>query len=111
MRQMILVRLKRWAQPELDRTLVLLKKANEQLERTLHENTILVNRNEELQVKVHRLESDSRDLHHQLDLLRKANELQGTIIDKLERHQRELTDKYEYMLGRVLQLEAKLDKQ
>ena len=101
-------RIKRWVQPELDRTHALLKQANTQLDHALRENMSLKNRNEELNVQVHRLEADNRDLHHQLDLLRAANKLQAEAIDRMERHQRELQDKYDNMVARVMQLEAKL---
>jgi hypothetical protein len=59
---------------------------------------------------VTRLEADNLSLHHQLDLLKKANELQGQTIDRMERHQKQLMDKYEHMFARVVQLEARLDK-
>lgn len=104
----LVLRLKRWAQPELDRTMALLKKANDQLDRTLRENTALKNRNEELHVQVNKLQADNRDLHHELDLLKKANELQGDTIARMERYQKKLQDKYEHMFARVVQLEARL---
>lgn len=105
----ILIRLKRWVQPELDRTVALLRKANEQLDRTLAENTQLKNRNDALRVKVNKLEADNRDLHQQLSLLKQAKELQGETIARMERHQKELQEKYEHMFARVVQLETRLN--
>ena len=106
----MLLRLKRWVQPELDRTLSLLRQANDQLGRTLKENTQLRMMNDELRSHVTRLEADNLTLHHQLDLLKKANELQGQTIDRMERHQRELIEKCDQLLVRVIQLEARQDK-
>ncbi len=105
----IVIRLKRWVQPELDRTVSLLRKANEQLDRTLRENTDLRNRNEALNVKVNGLVADNRDLHQQIALLKNTNELQGETIARMERYQKELQEKYEHMFARVVQLEARLN--
>ena len=105
-----MLRVKRWIQPELDRAVALLRKANAQLERTLEENTQLKNRNEQLHVQVNRLMADTKELHHQLEMLRQANTMQGETIAKMEKYQKELMDKYEHMLTRVIMLEARKDK-
>lgn len=105
--QWIVIRVKRWVQPELDRTRGLLKKANDQLDHALRDNTELRNRNEALKVQVNRLESDNRDLKEKLGLLQKANELQAETIAKMERRQKELMDKVDHLVGRVITLEAR----
>lgn len=110
MTRIVILRLKRWAQPELDRTLGLLRQANAQLDRTLRENTTLRNRNEELNVQVNRLQADNKELHHQIDLLKQARDMQAQTIERMERSYRELREKHDYLYGRVVQLEARLDK-
>lgn len=104
--QWIVIRVKRWVQPELDRTRGLLKKANDQLDHALRDNTELRNRNEALKVQVNRLESDNRDLKQQLALLQKANELQAETIARMERRQKDLMDRVEHLVARVVRLET-----
>ena len=98
--------IKRWVQPELDRTRSLLKMANIQLERVLADNMGLTNRNEELNVQVNGLKADNQDLHRQIQLLKQANEMQSNTIDRMEKRQRELMDKVEHLIGRVICLET-----
>lgn len=107
--RIVILRLQRMVQPELDRTLRLLIKANTQLDHALRENTALKERNSSLSVQVNRLEADNKDLHHQIELLRQANELQGVVIARMERHQKELMDKADNLFARVVQLEARIE--
>lgn len=74
-------------------------------------NTKLLNRNSELSVLVHRLEADNRELHQQLALLKQAKEMQAASLDRMEKYQRDLQDKYDNMVARVMQLEAKIGPQ
>lgn len=71
-------------------------------------NTRLQNHNGELSVQVHRLQADNRDLHQQLQLLQQAKEIQAQTLERMERYQRELQDKHDNMVARVMHLEAKL---
>jgi predicted nuclease with TOPRIM domain len=98
--------IKRWVQPELDRTRDLLKKANGQLERVLKDNVGLQNRNEELNVQVNRLKADNQELHRQVELLKQANEMQSNTIDRMEKRQKELMERVESLIARVVNLEV-----
>ncbi|MBL8000408.1 MAG: hypothetical protein JNL05_00485 [Flavobacteriales bacterium] len=102
----LLLWLKQWAEPELRRSNRLLKQANDQLDHALRENTTLKNRNEELKRHVERLEIDNRELHNAMDRLREANRLQSETIDRMDKFQRELAGRIEYLVGRVVQLDA-----
>lgn len=100
----------RWAEPELNSIRRLLKKAEHQLDHAMQENTMLKNRNEELNVAVNQLRQDNSDLQRQLELLKQANEMQGQTIDRMERHQREMQERMEHLLARVVRLEAELGR-
>lgn len=102
--------LKRWAEPELNSMRRLLKRAERQLDHALQENSVLKNRNEELNVAVNRLRADNGDLQRQLGLLKQANEMQAETIARMERHQRELQERMEHLLARVVRLEAELGR-
>lgn len=104
--QWIVIQVKRWVQPELDRTRDLLKKANRQLDHALRDNTELRNRNEQLKVQVNRLESDNKDLKHNLALLKQANDMQAETIHRMEKRQKELMDRVYDLVGRVIVLET-----
>lgn len=74
-------------------------------------NTDLLNRNEKLNVQVNKLIADNQDLHRQVDLLKQSKELQGESIARMEKYQRELQEKYDNMVARVMHLEAKIGPQ
>lgn len=95
-------------QMALRRMTAALNEARQTIDQLSAKNTELQNRNSALQVDLHRLEADNRDLHQQLKLLQQANALQGESIARMEKYQRELQDKYDNMTARVMQLEAKL---
>jgi DNA anti-recombination protein RmuC len=106
MYRLITLRVQRWVQPELDRTVRLLKRANVMLDEALVQNTALKNRNEELSVQGHRLQADNRELHQQLELLKQANEMQARTIERMEKYQQELHTKVENLIARVIRLEV-----
>ncbi len=66
----------------------------------------LKSRNSELVTKVNGLISDNGELKHAVELLRKANELQSATIDRMDKYQREQATKIEWLVGRVIHLEA-----
>lgn len=105
---MLITRLKRWAQPELDRTLVLLRQANRQLDHALTENIQLKAQNERLTEQVQRLTIDNQELHRQMALLKQANDMQKATIERMERYQLELQNRLEHLIARVVQLELRL---
>ncbi len=104
---MLLTRLKRWVQPELDRTLVLLRQANRQLDHALTENIQLKAQNDLLTEQVDRLTVDNRELHRQMALLKQANDMQKVTIERMERYQLELQNRLEHLIARVVQLEVR----
>lgn len=68
--------------------------------------TSLKNRNGELQVKLNRLESDNRDMKGALETLKATNIEQGKTIDRMDKFMREQAGRVEYLVGRVIQLDA-----
>ena len=102
----VLLWLRQWAEPELRRSARLLKQANTQLDHALGENLELKNRNEVLKRHVEKLESDNKDLKQAMELLQQANKLQSDTINRMDSFQRELAGRVEYLVGRVIQLDA-----
>lgn len=66
----------------------------------------LKSRNSELVTKVNALVSDNNDLKHAVNLLRQANDLQSATIDRMDKYQREQAGKIEWLVSRVIQIEA-----
>jgi GTPase involved in cell partitioning and DNA repair len=66
----------------------------------------LKSRNSELVTKVNALVSDNNDLKHAVKLLRQANDLQSATIDRMDKYQREQAGKIEWLVSRVIQIEA-----
>lgn len=66
----------------------------------------LKSRNSELVTKVNALVSDNTDLKNAVNLLRQANDLQSATIDRMDKYQREQAGKIEWLVSRVIQIEA-----
>lgn len=80
--RIVILRVKRWVQPELDRTMNLLKDVRQQLEKTSHENRRLNRENATLRQQVTSLESDVQELRK---ALRREEEKTATMQDMLAR--------------------------
>lgn len=98
----------RWTEPQLRRTQRFLAQANVQLDKALKENLHLKNRNEELARHVERLEYDNGELHRAIKTLREANKLQGEMMDRMERQQKDLMDRVERLTAQVIRLDVQL---
>jgi predicted RNase H-like nuclease (RuvC/YqgF family) len=85
-----------------------LKAARETITQLRHLVKHLTTHNDELHVQVSSLQTDNRELHQQMALLKQANDLQAEVMARMERQQKELQDKYDNMVARVMNLEAKL---
>lgn len=115
MKQWIILRVKTWVQPELDRTRGLLRQANVALDKALRENMNLKNRNEQLNTRVNELESGMRDLRRELDRERETTQMQAEVIARMESAQQRLEqamgkaeEKMAYMTDRIMKLEIDL---
>lgn len=112
MRQWIILRIKIWVQPELDRTRGLLRQANIALDKALRENTHLKNRNDELNTKVNGLESDVRDLQRDLEREKQSKSTQQEVIARMEQNQERMDKalaKAEAMIDSLKERVIKLD--
>jgi chromosome segregation ATPase len=109
----ILLRIKRWVQPELERALDTLAQVRRQLDKASAENLQLKNRNEVLSRKVEHLETEVGDLQRALARDEQRTNNQVELIARLEQKQAEMLRtmaKAEAMVDalkdRVLKLEA-----
>ena len=71
-------------------------------------NIRLKSRNDELARQLEVLEQDNKDLHRQIDILRRANDHQLEVINRMELNQRTQNERIENLIGRVMELEVRL---
>ena len=87
-----------------------LKDENERAQRTIADLRKIENSlsalNSDLVLKVNSLFDDNRKLKAAMDTLRQVNELQSQTIDRMDKYQREQAGKIEWLVGRVIQLDA-----
>jgi predicted nuclease with TOPRIM domain len=70
----------------------------------------LKQRLELLDIELAEEQKSNRELSARIDVLEATKNAQAQTIDRMERYQRELMEKYEHMFARVVQLEARQDK-
>jgi hypothetical protein len=95
-----------WVEPELKRTTRLLRMANTQLDHALRENIRLADLSAKQAQDIVTLQSDNRELKAHIQRIEAGNTHQLDLIGRMERRLKEMEQKYEYMIGRVMQLQA-----
>jgi hypothetical protein len=98
--------LRRWAEPELQRTSRLLRQANTQLDHVLRENIRLSDLCDEQNNTLLSLQSDNRELKSHIQRLELGNKHQLEVMAAMERRVKDMELKYEHMMGQVFRLQA-----
>lgn len=96
----------RLAEPELRRTMRLLRMANDQLALVTRENIRLTDLCDEQNNTLASLQSDNRELKAHIQRLEQGNAHQVTVMATMERRMMDIESKYERLLGLYFQLQA-----
>gem|GEM_PF-6948075 len=109
----MVIKIKRWVQPELDKALRTVAIMRKQLDKASVENLELKNRNEKLSRKVEHLEITVNDLQRALAREEQRTQTQLELIERMEQKQGEMMKtiaRFDAMVdglkGRLIKLEA-----
>lgn len=95
-----------WVEPELARANRLVKEMRIMLDRAQRESIRLADERDEQTKVIAELSKKNSELQVELHRLLEANKLQNERVTDLKRRLDEMDEKYTYMMGRVMQLQA-----
>lgn len=95
-----------WVEPELARANRLVKEMNIMLDRSQRESIRLADERDEQAKVIAQLSTENSKLQQEVHRLLDANRLQNERVDELKKRLDEMDEKYTYMMGRVMQLQA-----
>lgn len=104
------VLLLRWVEPELAKATRLVREVTAQLDRAMRDNIRLADERDEQRKVVAQLRDENTKLQHEVHRLVEANKQQASLVADLKKRLDALDEKYTYMMGRVMQLQAEQGK-
>lgn len=104
------VLLLRWVEPELAKATRLVREVTAQLDRAMRENIRLADERDDQRKEEAQLRAENTKLQHEVHRLVEANRQQASLVADLKKRLDALDEKYTYMMGRVMQLQAEQGK-